>query len=78
MGTLWDWSHTVVISEVGGGESFVTPPTGKSCFVFVFALRACVRARDATRDQMWYLGMSLFLLCCCSYCSCSGRCVVVL
>ena len=32
-----------------GGESFVTPPTGKSCFVFVFALRACVR--DATRDQ---------------------------
>ena len=36
-------------SEVGGGESFVTPPTGKSCFVFVFALRACVR--DATRDQ---------------------------
>ena len=24
-------------------------PTGKSCFVFVFALRACVR--DATRDQ---------------------------
>ena len=35
--------------EVGGGESFVTPPTGKSCFVFVFALRACVR--DATRDH---------------------------
>ena len=32
-----------------GGESFVTPPTGKSCFVFVFALRACVR--DATRDH---------------------------
>ena len=29
-----------------GGESFVTPPTGKSCFVFVFALRACAR-RDA-------------------------------
>ena len=27
----------------------MTPPTGKSCFVFVFALRACVR--DATRDQ---------------------------
>ena len=26
-----------------GGESFVTPPTGKSCFVFVFALRACAR-----------------------------------
>ena len=24
-------------------------PTGKSCFVFVFVLRACVR--DATRDQ---------------------------
>ena len=22
----------------------MTPPTGKSCFVFVFALRACVRA----------------------------------
>ena len=27
----------------------MTPPTGKSCFVFVFALRACVR--DATRDH---------------------------
>ena len=27
----------------------MTPPTGKSCFVFVFALRACVS--DATRDQ---------------------------
>ena len=38
-----------------GGESFVTPPTGKSRFVFVFALRACVRAvararRDARSD----------------------------
>ena len=42
---------TYVWSEVGGGESFVTPPTGKSCFVFVFALRACARARDAARDQ---------------------------
>ena len=31
-----------------GGESFVTPPTGKSCFVFVFAfaLRASVKRRE--------------------------------
>ena len=27
----------------------MTPPTGKSCFVFVFALRACAR-RDARSD----------------------------
>ena len=27
----------------------MTPPTGKSCFVFLFALRACVR--EALRDQ---------------------------
>ena len=46
---------------LGGGESFVTPPTGKSCFVFVFALRACVR--DATRREIKvYLGVSLSLL----------------
>ena len=45
-----------------GGESFVTPPTGKSCFVFVFALRACVRARATRREIIVYLGMSLSLL----------------
>ena len=49
------WFQMLVWFAVGGwgGESFVTPPTGKSCFVFVFALRACVRAcvRDATRDH---------------------------
>ena len=36
--------------KLGGGESFVTPPTGKSCFVFVFALRACVRACVTRRE----------------------------
>ena len=45
-----------------GGESFVTPPTGKSCFVFVFALRLCVRACAKRREIIVYLGMSLFLL----------------
>ena len=34
------------------GESFVTAPTGKPCFVF--ALRVCVR-RDAR--SVWCLGM---------------------
>ena len=39
------------MSIVGGwgSESVCDTPTGKSCFVFLFALRACVR--DATRDQ---------------------------
>ena len=46
------------ISEVGGGESFVTPPTGKSCFVFVFALRACVRA---TRREISVLSRHVFV-----------------
>ena len=48
--------------SIGGwGVTAQATPTGKSCFVFVFALRACVRAwRDAR--SVWYLGMSLFLL----------------
>ena len=33
---------TYLISEVGGKAQ--AAPTGKSCFVFVFALRACERA----------------------------------
>ena len=36
----------ICISEVGGARALAAP-TGKSCFVFVFALRACVRARSA-------------------------------
>ena len=43
-----------------GGESFVTPPTGKSCFVFVFALRACVRAR-ATRREISVVSRHVFV-----------------
>ena len=44
-------SHFTNVGGWGGGESVCDTPTGKSCFVFVFAfaLRACVR--DATRDQ---------------------------
>ena len=39
-----------------GGESFVTPPTGKSCFVF--ALRACVRA---TRREISVVSRHVFV-----------------
>ena len=56
-GAYWDLPTG---KSVGGwgGESFVTPPTGKSCFVFVFALRACATRREI----IVYLGMSLSLL----------------
>ena len=33
------------------GERAQRPRTGKSCFVFVFALRACVRACEAVRGS---------------------------
>ena len=38
----------------------MTPPTGKSCFVFVFALRACVRA-CATRREIIVVSRHVFV-----------------
>jgi len=45
----------IYISEVGGSEHFSVPQAGNRCFVFVFALRACVRAcvRSCVHDSDW-------------------------